>query len=210
MLAITSQTACRSKWCLVLRWGFRLSLDFFARGLHTCTGFARLPLHQLGFFLLYVFCYLLFHDICYGWDSNVVTLLCVLQCTILWCQVPATHLSHLLLGGCCDLARPNEETAYLLHWRRRRTTACVGRSSVCRFLRIYFSSSAAPAAPVIFSVRCVLSCYVGYLSITVLRVIVILCTYVFILSADLSPVKAIIRWMECELCICSIQRIALF
>jgi len=31
-----------------LGWSFRLSLDFFARGLHTRTAVARLPLCQLG------------------------------------------------------------------------------------------------------------------------------------------------------------------
>ena len=29
-----------------------ICIDFFARGLHTCTVVARLPLHQLGFFVL--------------------------------------------------------------------------------------------------------------------------------------------------------------
>jgi len=39
---------------LVLRWGFRLSLDFFSRRLHsTRTAVARLPLRQLGFLVNY-------------------------------------------------------------------------------------------------------------------------------------------------------------
>ena len=33
-MAITSQPVCRSTWCLVLGLGFRLSLDFYHRGLH--------------------------------------------------------------------------------------------------------------------------------------------------------------------------------
>jgi len=35
--------------CLVLAWGFRLSLDFFTRGFHTRTAVARLSLRKLGF-----------------------------------------------------------------------------------------------------------------------------------------------------------------
>jgi len=40
-MAIISQPVCRTTSCLVLEWGFRLSLDFFARGLlpsytHSC------------------------------------------------------------------------------------------------------------------------------------------------------------------------------
>jgi len=42
-LAITSQPVCRSRWCLVLGWNFRLSLDLFPRGLHTRTVVARNP-----------------------------------------------------------------------------------------------------------------------------------------------------------------------
>jgi len=42
-------------WRLVLGWGFRLSLDFFARGLHTRIAVARLPLRKLGF-LVYLVC----------------------------------------------------------------------------------------------------------------------------------------------------------
>jgi len=33
-------------------WGFRLSLDFFPRGLHTRTAVARFPLRQLGFLVV--------------------------------------------------------------------------------------------------------------------------------------------------------------
>jgi len=42
-MAITSQRLCRSTWYLVLGWGFRLSLDFYHRGLHTRTAVARNP-----------------------------------------------------------------------------------------------------------------------------------------------------------------------
>ena len=40
-MAKTSQPVCRSTWCLVLGWGFRLNLDFYRRGLHTRTAVAR-------------------------------------------------------------------------------------------------------------------------------------------------------------------------
>jgi len=52
-MAITSQPVCRSMSRLVIRWGFRLSLNVFAIGLHTRTAVARLPLRQLGFLAIF-------------------------------------------------------------------------------------------------------------------------------------------------------------
>ena len=43
-MAITSQPVCRSTWYMVLGWGFRVSLDFFSRGLHTRTTSRQLGL----------------------------------------------------------------------------------------------------------------------------------------------------------------------
>ena len=42
-MAITSQPLCRSTWCLVLGWGFRLRLVFYYMALNTRTAVARNP-----------------------------------------------------------------------------------------------------------------------------------------------------------------------
>ena len=50
-VAITSQPLSRSTWRLVLEWVFRLSLDFYHRGLHTHTAVARYPCASWAFLL---------------------------------------------------------------------------------------------------------------------------------------------------------------
>jgi len=52
-IVITSQTVCRSTWCLVLGWRFWLNLDFFAEGLHAVTAVVCLPVCQLGFIVTF-------------------------------------------------------------------------------------------------------------------------------------------------------------
>jgi len=44
---------------LLLTINCKFALDFFARGLHTSTAVARLPLRQLGFLVLLIYFYLL-------------------------------------------------------------------------------------------------------------------------------------------------------
>jgi len=48
-----SQTVSNQQQLLLtINWKF--AVDFFARGLHTCTAVARLPLRQLGFLVSFV------------------------------------------------------------------------------------------------------------------------------------------------------------
>jgi len=54
-MAITSQPIkpfCRSAWCLVVWWGFWLSLVFYHRGLHTRAAVARNPCVSRAFLLI--------------------------------------------------------------------------------------------------------------------------------------------------------------
>jgi len=61
-MAITSRLVCRSTWCLVQDWGFRLSLDFYHRGHHTRTAVAHNPCVSWVFLLL--LSYLSFISMC--------------------------------------------------------------------------------------------------------------------------------------------------
>jgi len=51
-LAVRKPYAMRPRLLLTINWKF--AVDFFARGLHTRTADARLPLRQLGFLVIFV------------------------------------------------------------------------------------------------------------------------------------------------------------
>ena len=75
---------------LLLTINCKFAVDFFARGLHTRTAVARLPLRQLGF-LVTVYCLLLWFLKTTNFD---LFLLCLLEPELESCTFPATVLGR--------------------------------------------------------------------------------------------------------------------
>ena len=71
-MAITLQPVWRSTWCLVLGWGFRLSLDFFSRGLQTRSAVARNPCVSYAFLLIQSTPQFQFHYWLIMWQTHCV------------------------------------------------------------------------------------------------------------------------------------------